>query len=124
MPPLLPTQNSVGLVSSKHGIDGRGKVLAKEFLKGTPTCVVWDELSGVLDLEDEMGKRRRKEEREKEEEEAIWQGMEVAGAGKGGGKGKRKPRSEEEDSDEDNDDDSEGEEAPTGKRKLKRGRIA
>jgi len=120
IPPKHPTQNSVGLVSSKYDIEGRGKVLAKEFLKGTPTCVVWDVLSGVLDLEDEIGKRRRKEEREKEEEEAIWRGMEVAGVGKNAAKEKRKPREDEEES---NKDSTSEDEEPEVKRKVKRGRI-
>ncbi|KAG9038437.1 hypothetical protein FRB95_001294 [Tulasnella sp. JGI-2019a] len=120
IPPINPTQNSNGLVTSKYGIEGRGKVLAKEFLKGTPTCVVWDMLSGVLDLEDELGKRRRKEEREKEEEEAIWMGMEMAGVGKSGAKGKRKPADSEEDS---GDEDEDSEDESTAVRKVKRGRM-
>ncbi|KAG8884302.1 hypothetical protein FRB97_004566 [Tulasnella sp. 331] len=122
IPPPDPTQNSVGLVPAKHGIDGRGKVLAKEFLKGTPTCVVWDVVSGVFDLEDEIEKKRRKQQREIEEEEAIWQGMEVAGTKESSAKRKRKPRSQDDDSDDNDkvlDDDSDEEEEPTAKRKVK-----
>jgi len=92
--------------------------LTKEFIKGTPTCVVWDGVSGVLEVNEEMVKRRRKQEKEIEEEEALWEGMEVAVDEKRGG-GKRKSKGQEESGVKEGD----SEEETLATRKAKKSRV-
>lgn len=54
----------------------------EEYLKGTPSVVVWDAVSGLGKDPDTKKKNwDKRNAREAEEEEEIWNNMEVTGAG-------------------------------------------
>lgn len=60
----------------------KGKVVHEEYLKGTPSVVVWDGVSGLgKDTDTKKKTWEEKNSREADEEEDIWNNMEVTGAG-------------------------------------------
>lgn len=59
----------------------KGKLVHEEYLKGTPSVVIWDGVSALgKDTEAKKKTWEEKNAREVEEEDEIWNNMEVAGA--------------------------------------------
>ncbi|KAG8946497.1 hypothetical protein FRC04_011673 [Tulasnella sp. 424] len=59
----------------------KGRLVHEEYLKGTPSVVVWDGVSGLgKDTDTKKKTWEEKNSREADEEEDIWNNMEVTGA--------------------------------------------
>ncbi|KAG8911127.1 hypothetical protein FRC00_007029 [Tulasnella sp. 408] len=80
----------------------KGKLVHEEYLKGTPSVVVWDGVSGLgKDPDTKKKSWDKRNAREAEEEEEIWNNMEVTGAGQAEGTGSNESEaSSKEDSEE------------------------